>query len=327
MKVLDKDKIESFLNRLAEDADVFVPMQRGPQTGFYSWGTYDEDHDDLMLDILNVYIPPKNIMIPPHARMGENSNEPGDRIIFGIRSCDVRAIDLLDEVFLTQENEGRYYKEQRNKTILVASACYYPAPSCFCDSMGANPVEPASADVVIHDVGREGYVWESRSPKGAALTDTIADWLGEKEIIMPQIPHLSRGVDFEGVFARLLDYSDLPLWENYSEPCQTCAVCIYTCPTCNCFDLQAQTWRDQGYNFNCYETCMYRPQSLMKGLSNPRIAARERFRNRFLHKLQFFSERYGQPLCTGCGRCTVLCPAGIDIVKVITEIKEHQQPK
>lgn len=322
--MLDKDKIESLLNRLAEHADVFVPMQRGPQTGFYSWRTYDEDHDDLMLDILNVYIPPKNIMIPPHARMDENSEDPGDIIIFGIRSCDIRAIDILDEVFLAQDNENHYYQARRNKTILIASACYYPSSSCFCDSMGTNPVEPTSADVVIHDVGQEGYVWESRSVKGAVVTDIIADWLEEKEIALPQAPRLSRRVDFTGVAERLRDNSDHPLWEKYSEPCQTCAICTYTCPTCNCFDLQAETWGDQGYDFNCYDTCMYRPQSLMRGLNNPRAAAQERFRNRFLHKLQFFSTRYGQPLCTGCGRCMVLCPAGVDIVKVITEIKEHQ---
>lgn len=324
VKLLDKDKIEPFLNELAEHADVFVPMQRGPQTGFYSWGTYNEDHDDLMLDILNVYIPPKNIMLPPQAGRNENRPDLGDRIIFGIRSCDIRAIELLDEVFLAPDHKDDYYQVHRHKTILIANACYYPSSGCFCDSMGTDPVEPTLADIIIHDVGEEGYVWESRSAKGAELTVKVADWLEEKEITLPQAPRLSRKVDFTGVAEKLQDSFDHPLWDKYSEPCQTCAICTYTCPTCNCIEPQAETWGDQGYDFNCYDTCMYRPQSLMRGLNDPRAAARERFRNRFLHKLQFFSAQYGQPLCTGCGRCLALCPAGVDIVKVITEIKEHQ---
>jgi AraC family transcriptional regulator len=40
------------------------------------------------------------------------------------------------------------------------------------------------------------------------------------------------------------------------------------------------------------------------------------------HWLDSFSERYGYPLCTGCGRCIVACPTGINIVNIINEVKE-----
>lgn len=323
MKVLGKGNIETLLNRLAEQADVFVPMQRGPQTGFFSWKTYDEDHDDLMLDILNVYIPPKNIVVPSTARMNEDNNENCEaRIIFGIRGCDVQGIDLLDEVFLSKGFENQYYQDRRNKTTIIANACYYPGPSCLCTSLGVNPTSPALADIVIHDVGRDGYVWENKTEKGRLITDTIADLLEEKEAALPEVPRLNRKVDFKGVAARLRDMVDHPLWEKYSEPCQTCAICTYTCPTCYCFDLQVKVWGNEGYDFSCYHSCMYREHSLINSMQNPRAAARERFRKRFLHKLQFFPERYGKPLCTGCGRCMVLCPAGAGIDKVITEVME-----
>ncbi|MCX5780977.1 MAG: 4Fe-4S dicluster domain-containing protein, partial [Firmicutes bacterium] len=101
-------------------------------------------------------------------------------------------------------------------------------------------------------------------------------------------------------------------------------ICTYSCPTCYCFDIQVKNWGEEGYRFRCYDSCMYKEYSLMAGGHNPREASVERFRNRFLHKLQFFNERYGTPLCTGCGRCIVVCPAGISIVSIINEIKEAE---
>ena len=53
---------------------------------------------------------------------------------------------------------------------------------------------------------------------------------------------------------------------------------------------------------------MYNEYTMMAGGHNPRAAEAARFRNRLLHKLQFFEERYGMPLCTGCGRCISACP-------------------
>ncbi|NLJ72348.1 MAG: 4Fe-4S binding protein, partial [Syntrophomonadaceae bacterium] len=35
-------------------------------------------------------------------------------------------------------------------------------------------------------------------------------------------------------------------------------------------------------------------------------------------------ERYGPSLCTGCGRCVVVCPVGINITTIIQDIKEAE---
>jgi sulfhydrogenase subunit beta (sulfur reductase) len=74
MKVLKTGKIEQVLDRLAQQADVYAPMLRGQQSGFFSWRSYDEDYDDLMFDILNVYQPPKDIVLPQTEKMYKNSS-------------------------------------------------------------------------------------------------------------------------------------------------------------------------------------------------------------------------------------------------------------
>ena len=54
MKILKKNKIEEALNRMADQAEVYVPLQRETQTGFYTWQSYDKTSDTLVLDELNV---------------------------------------------------------------------------------------------------------------------------------------------------------------------------------------------------------------------------------------------------------------------------------
>lgn len=333
MKVLKSSKIEQVLDRLAEQADVYVPMLRGPQSGFFSWKTYNEDSDDLMFDVLNVYQSPKNVVLPQTEKMynfrqqGQDVNidqvfaDVQPKIIMGIRSCDVRGIEHLDEVFLTKGYVDEFYQARRDRTTIIANACYNPGQNCFCDSMGVNPTDPEAADVIMREVPG-GFVWESKTDKGQAVTSLIEDLLEEQEVELYTLKPFIQKVNYEGVAEKLKNMFEDPMWEKYSEPCQTCGICTYLCPTCYCFDVQVKNWGDEGYRFRCWDSCMYREYTLMAGGHNPREAAKERFRNRFLHKLEFFTERYGAPLCTGCGRCVVACPSGISIIKIIDLVKE-----
>lgn len=332
MKVLNKNKLKEAFNRLADTADLYVPMQRDSQTGFYPWKSFNEAKDYLALDILNVTLPPKNVVMPQTEKMysfkqeGREINidqvyENSDtQIIFGIRPCDTKAIECLDLVFMTKGYADNFYRARRDNTIIIANACYKPGVNCFCGSMGINPVDP-SGDVVVRDAG-DSYVWEVKTDKGQQITDKIASLLEDKEIKLPEAGKFAREVNYEGIADKLKGLFDHPMWEKLSDPCQTCGICTYLCPTCYCFDIQVKTWGDEGYRFRCYDSCMYREYALMAGGHNPRETAKERFRNRFLHKLEFFYERYGTPLCTGCGRCIMACPNGVSIVKIINDIKE-----
>ncbi|HPT70170.1 MAG TPA: 4Fe-4S dicluster domain-containing protein [Syntrophomonas sp.] len=326
MKVLSKARIEMMLDRLSADADVFVPMLRGQGTGFFSWKSYDEDYDEMVLDRLNVFMPPKHIIITPAEKNNINlmsgSAGSSNKIIFGIRSCDIQGIKFQDEFFAADEIESEFYKERRDQTIIIANACYYPASSCFCSSVGVDPLNPGGADIIIRDVGKEGYVWEVCTDKGELLTEKAADLLEEKEVTIPDPLPLVLIVNFDGISEKLADMNDHPLWEKHSQACQTCMLCTHTCPSCYCLDLQAAHWHKADYEFNCYETCVYKNDSLSSGDSSSIEAATDRFRNRFLHKLQFYPQHYGKPLCTGCGRCIAICPSEASITKIIAEVRE-----
>ena len=78
----------------------------------------------------------------------------------------------------------------------------------------------------------------------------------------------------------------------------------------------------EGTKYRCWDSCMFSDYSRMAGGHNPRPTKKERVRNRYMHKLSFFHDRYGQLLCVGCGRCVEKCPAHMDITTFIDKAAE-----
>lgn len=331
MKVLPAKKIEEALNVLAKEAEVFAPIARGQVNGYFQW--LDDPDDELAFEVINTFLSPKNIVIPQTEKMyafktagldidiKQVEEQVKERIIFGIKACDLKGLEALDMVFLTRGFVDEFYKLRREKTIIIARACYQPGEACFCESMGVNRLNPA-ADVIIHDIGRQDFAWEPLTEKGEGVTARLQHLLEEQEVTLPEVKPLKRQVDIEGLGEKLKGLFENQIWEELSSRCMTCGVCTNVCPTCYCFDIQAEVWGEEGYRFRCWDSCMYKEYTQMAGGHNPRENKRERFRNRFLHKLQFFEERYGTSLCTGCGRCVVMCPNFVNILEIIRKVKE-----
>ena len=51
--------------------------------------------------------------------------------VFGMRGCDARALQVLDQVFLT-EPVDTFYKARRENGVLLTLACRRPDTACFC---------------------------------------------------------------------------------------------------------------------------------------------------------------------------------------------------
>ena len=258
--------------------------------------------------------------------------------IFGVRPCDTRGILNLDCVFLEKGYiDTAYAKRRENLTVITLACNEIPFPTCFCTSMGGGPEDREGADVFITETAdpeiwsvsfntKKGLAvmkaWENASvltepaDAGAATKTGAGDAKPAAAKIKAPAPMLSVKKP-KDLAAKLTAAFEDPAWARFSEACIGCGTCSYICPTCYCFDIGMETGAGTATEFRCWDCCMFSDYTRMAGGHDPRPTKKERLRNRYLHKLAYFDERYGKTLCVGCGRCILKCPAGLDIASII----------
>jgi hypothetical protein len=66
---------------------------------------------------------------------------------FGVRPCELAAIQVQDRVFLREEFKDPYYRKQRQNALIISVNCLHPCGTCFCASMGTGPEATAGFDI------------------------------------------------------------------------------------------------------------------------------------------------------------------------------------
>jgi sulfhydrogenase subunit beta (sulfur reductase) len=326
IKSINKAQLDRLWELLASNGPLYLPVKEGTAVIFRPWA----EGAPVALDAIQAVVSPKEIFFPrdetylkfrregEKLTLEEEGGPAGPAIAFGLRSCDLRAVELLDLVFRGQEPADELYSRRRENTTLVALACERPDPYCFCGAFDINPADAPGADAMAWWDG-ESLMLEARTARGEALCAAAGELLEESSTGNKPVPPETAdfGLPLEGLAERLKDRFDDPAWDRLYRSCLGCGSCTYICPTCHCFDVQDFGSEAQGERFRCWDSCMYGRFTLMAGGHNPRPTQKERVRNRFLHKLQYFPENFGQFACVGCGRCLRSCPVNLDIVQAI----------
>ncbi|MCL1896088.1 MAG: 4Fe-4S dicluster domain-containing protein [Clostridiales bacterium] len=329
--IMKKAALADAIGALLSAYSVFAPTGEDERLAFTQMTT--DDIGGINLTGMPV-LSPKELLLPRSETLfglepmtGEIHlpEYTGSTLLFGVRPCDTHSIANLDRAFLGTGKEYRdaSYAARREKLTVVALACAkIPYRTCFCDSMGGGPADPMGADVMLRET-KAGDAWlaESITEKGrqaVALWQSAGLLTARGRTAVPKPPSCSLEIEKpEGLSKKLISAFEDPAWARFSEPCLGCGICTFICPTCYCFDIDAELTGGKAEEFRCWDCCMFSDYSRMAGGHDPRPTKKERLRNRFLHKLAYFDERYGKTLCVGCGRCIMKCPAGIDIAEVI----------
>ncbi len=261
----------------------------------------------------------------------DTRNENEDFVIFGVRACDVKSFTVLDNVFLNEPVDS-YYKNRREHATVISLACNKPVSTCFCNTFGIDAAKP-QGDIEAYNIGEE-YFLNPNSEKGEKLLNELKEFLEEtdekaveeqKKVIKERLSKLPfnnlKADDFGG--GKTDTFFDSPVWEELSASCLGCGTCTFVCPTCQCYDIKDFKTNNGVKRFRCWDSCMYSDFTRMAG-GQPRLTGKERFRQRFLHKLVYYPERYGGTFgCVGCGRCLRSCPVSLHIVKVMKTLAEN----
>ena len=101
----------------------------------------------------------------------------------------------------------------------------------------------------------------------------------------------------------------------------TSAVCVTGLSPVDIKDYD--TGKNGVQRYRCWDSCMYSDFTMMAH-GNNRTTQKERFRQRFMHKLVYFpANNEGMYSCVGCGRCVEKCPAALNIVKVVKAFQKQ----
>ena len=81
---------------------------------------------------------------------GSAMREPmPERIVFGVKNCDLSSLAVHDFVFLHGVAKDPYYAEAREKTLLVSTDCSEQLDVCFCAAVGEQPWAEKGFDINI----------------------------------------------------------------------------------------------------------------------------------------------------------------------------------
>jgi len=302
-------------------------------------GEYGTKSDRLMLSYTHGPDSPKLFLFPPHQFLFEIEREK-DRFrmmchqnterriaFFGIKSCDLASINVLDKTLLAGEYVNVHYTKIRRNMATIIVNCTRPSGTCFCASMGTGPRALEGFDLALTELD-DKFVVEVGSEKGEEMLKGIDTTIAsEKDVAQTDRlleearVKMGRSLDKAFIKEKLYERLESPAFLEISERCLSCGNCTSVCPTCFCnitldtLSLDGNTTRRDIVWDSCFT---YQFAQVAGGNFRPKIWAR--YRQWLFHKIAYWQDQFGALGCVGCGRCITWCPVGIDITESINKV-------
>lgn len=340
MRKISLSNLDKLFAKISENAKLYIPVDGN--NGIASYKLWKEGVK--LSNALNTVRSAKDFFFPQTENLmefkteGKNieiidvREEKEDFVVFGVRGCDVKSFEILDREFLA-EPVDTYYASRREKGVIISLACGRPNETCFCKTFGIDPANPAG-DITAWKTETDLYL-KANTEKGEKLLSTLdTEESDDKAVeeqkkainaIMDKLPLKDLKTDKFGA-GKTKEYFDSPAWDELSSHCLGCGTCTFVCPTCQCYDVKDFNTGNGVKRFRCWDSCMYSDFTLMAH-GNSRNSQKERFRQRFMHKLVYYPDNNeGMFSCVGCGRCLAKCPISMNIVKVMKTLggKENE---
>lgn len=274
--------------------------------------------------------------------LGGTEDQPGagpptPYALLGVRSCDLRALQIHDVVLLGRDHTDVRYAARREGAFIVAVTCTDPGGTCFCASMGTGPRPDDGYDLALTELldgGPHRFLVEVGTARGAEILADVstgaapaADVQAADDVTAWSATHMGRTLETEGLKEVLYANADNPRWDDVASRCLACTNCTLVCPTCFCTSIEdfADLTGDVAERRRVWDSCFNEDFSYVHGGSiRPEI--RSRYRQWITHKLASWVDQFGMSGCVGCGRCITWCPAAIDITAEAAALRWTPQP-
>jgi ferredoxin len=262
--------------------------------------------------------------------------EPPRYAFLGVQPCDLRAIAIQDRVLA---QPGSRYAARRAGVFIIAVNCTEPGETCFCASMGAGPgadgTEPGY-DLALTELADEHahrFLVDVGSGAGADILSQVrseraddATVLTARSAVEAAADRMGRSMDASGLHDLMAGSHGAARWEDVAARCLTCGNCTLACPTCFCTTVEdtSDLTGEHAERWQRWDSCFDLDFSYLHG-GSVRATAKSRYRQWLTHKLGTWHDQFGSSGCTGCGRCIVWCPVGIDLTEEVAALYAEQE--
>lgn len=336
---LPKNNYRRLIQNLSNLMPVYAPIQK---EDFLFFEKINQDNlEKAVIDTRRAIQPVKSFFIPPQRKVSEYfsfspSGEQEERIILGVKNCDLHALKISDSVYsgeeFGEEYKDPFYIQARGKTVLISCDCMDPDENCFCRLVESNPFPEEGFDLNFSSI-EEGFIVQIGSEKGEKLVKENEGLFSDanqkmvntrdknREKIARKVERINKELKTAASYRELVkDSLDSPVWKDHSENCVDCGGCNQTCPTCRCFLLTDEKIQNKYERYYLWDACLLTGFARVAGGANPRSYLHQRFAHRLTCKFYFFPENVNIDACTGCGRCIAVCPGKIDMREVFRDL-------
>ncbi len=337
--LLRKEDLDGFVSYLAKGCKVAAPVRKGEKSYAFEEVT---DGKKISMKYIPTLLPPKKYFLPQYETLIEYDIEKKlheavlyyeDMILFGVHTCDLAGIQCLN-IALSDAPADANYKFRRNKIIIMGLEC-----TEYCDSYAScalmkNHYPNGGYDLFFTEL-ENSYIIHASTQAGEKLLlgsglVRPSDDAAEKELLevrrkKDEVFKAELPIAYEELAGLLKNSFDSEVWDQIGEKCLSCGNCTNACPTCYCYDIEDEVNLDMktGRLFRKWDSCQNRPFAMIAGGENFRPQRANRQRHRYMRKFNYLKDRFKRYYCTGCGRCTRSCMAGISLKETLDELMKE----
>ena len=185
MKKILKKNLQNLFAAISKETDLFLPVLNSAKNAeFKKWTEGTEYSEEL-----NTVRSAKDFFFPQtenicdfktsgkNIEIIENSELPENFAVFGVRACDLKSFEVLDNVFLSEPVDS-FYKTRRENAVIFTMACNRPKETCFCHTFNINAADPKGDVECFED---ETYVYlNPLTQKGKDLLNKVTSALEDE---------------------------------------------------------------------------------------------------------------------------------------------------
>ena len=339
--VIKKEDIPRWLEHLKKKARLYAPKKKENRFIFRPV----KDVNEVCLEYIPTILPPKKYYFPQKEKLLKFSIEPfktakaiaefEEYILFAVHTCDIAGIQCMDVVFRDGPEDPNYLNRKDKMSIIGIECLNYCDEYANCASMATN-VPRGGYDLMLVDLG-EKFILHINSEKGERLIKGLAYIKEARDADMESLERVREAkkknfkeelnAPLPEVYQSFDRSFHSPVWEDVGKRCVACGNCTAVCPTCYCFDVadEVDLSLNEGIRYRIWNSCQMDDFAKVAGGEDFRKGRSSRQRHRYYRKFKYPVDKFNRYFCTGCGRCTRSCMAGISLVDTVNSLRGEKK--